>query len=47
MISGGASGSDKNNFQGKRKLKLFRFDASTHAISMNTYLREKRYDSSI
>lgn len=27
---------------GKRKMKLFRFDASTHAISMNTYLREKR-----
>ena len=29
-------------FGNKRKLKLFRFDASGHAISMNTYLREKR-----
>ena len=30
---------------GKRKQRLFRFDASTHAISMNTYLREKRQES--
>ena len=29
----------------KRKLKLFRFDASGHAISMNTYLREKRQEN--
>ena len=31
--------------RGKRKTKLFRFDASTHAISMNTYLREKRQET--
>lgn len=37
-------GSDK--IHGKRKMKLFRFDASTHAISMNTYLREKRQQDS-
>ena len=29
----------------KRKHKLFRFDASGHAISMNTYLREKRQEN--
>ena len=36
----GGGGANKN-----RKMKLFRFDASGHAISMNTYLREKRQES--
>jgi len=35
-------GAEVGAFGNKRKLKLFRFDASGHAISMNTYLREKR-----